>query len=109
MIQLLGDFCFPNDCFHFCEKSLTLPGIYLLNAIPYENINSTPYPTKKQLIIANQPLSKLLLFHIGGGEGSRTPVRKSIHRSFSECSHCLFSHSPSSPMTKKRVNQPLDR
>lgn len=36
---------------------------------------------------------------VGGGEGSRTPVRKSIHRSFSECSHCLFSHSPLSPMT----------
>ena len=38
-------------------------------------------------------------FLFGGGEGSRTPVRKSIHRSFSECSHCLFSYSPLSPMT----------
>lgn len=45
----------------------------------------------------------IILILYGGAGGSRTRVRKYIHLSFSECSHCLLIRRQYPPMTEYTI------
>lgn len=48
--------------------------------------------------VFEEQVEVFLVVHLnGGGEGSRTPVRKHFTSSFSECSHCFRVSSPAAP------------